>query len=82
MPILHVRNVPEDLYDRIRKRARANHRSITAETIALLQAGLSASPTQEESDDWFERAREFRERMRARGISFDATAAIREDRDR
>jgi cytochrome c5 len=82
MPILHVRNVPDELYERIRTRAATHRRSITAETIALLEAGLSAAPAIGEYDDWFERARQFRERMRARGISFDATAAIREDRER
>ena len=36
MPTLHVRNVPDELYERIRRRARAQNRSISAKVIALL----------------------------------------------
>jgi len=82
MPILHVRNVPEELYERIRARAAAERRSISSEVIDLLGEGLRATPTRAELDDWFERARLFRERLAERGFSFDATAAIREDRER
>jgi plasmid stability protein len=41
MPTLHVRNVPDELYDRIRRRARAQNRSISAEVIALLDRALA-----------------------------------------
>jgi plasmid stability protein len=82
VPILHVRNVPDELYERIRARAAVHRRSITAETVALLEAGLSAEPTSDELEEWWERARRFRERMRLKGVEFDATAAIREDRER
>lgn len=82
MPILHVRNVPDELYERIRARAALHRRSLTAETVALLEAGLRAEPTEDELEDLFERARVLRERLRAQGFSFDATAAIREDRER
>jgi plasmid stability protein len=40
MAILHVRNVPEDLYERIRQRAQAQNRSISAEVINLLRDAL------------------------------------------
>ena len=36
MPILHVRNVPDDLYDRIKKQAAASNRSISAQVITML----------------------------------------------
>jgi plasmid stability protein len=82
MPILHIRNVPGELYERVRTRAATNGRSITAETIALLEAGLKATPTPDEFEEWLEQARQLREELRAQGFSFDATAAIREDRER
>ena len=82
MPILHIRNVPDDLYERVRKRAKTHHRSITTETIALLEAGLRAMPAPHDFDDWLARAERLREELRAQGFSFDATAAIREDRER
>jgi plasmid stability protein len=37
MPTLYVRNVPFDLYEALRKRAKQNGRSIAAEVIALLR---------------------------------------------
>jgi len=37
---LHVRNVPDDLYDRLRKQAEADGRSIGAETVQLLDQHL------------------------------------------
>ncbi len=35
MATLHVRNVPDDLYERLRHRAATKHRSLSAEIIAL-----------------------------------------------
>jgi len=37
MPTLYVENVPEDLYEALRARARARRKSISAEVIDLLQ---------------------------------------------
>ena len=36
MAILHVRGVPDELHELLRKRAAAHHRSLSAEVIALL----------------------------------------------
>jgi plasmid stability protein len=41
MPILHVRNVPSQLYDRIKQQAQAQNRSISAEVIVLLDHALT-----------------------------------------
>ena len=40
MATLHVRNVPDDLYERLRLRAAARHRSLSAEIIELLEGVL------------------------------------------
>lgn len=40
MAILYVRNVPEDLYDRLKQRAKAQRRSLSAEVISLLEWAL------------------------------------------
>jgi plasmid stability protein len=45
MSILHVRNVPPELYERIRRQAQAQNRSISAEVITLLERSLSTSAT-------------------------------------
>ncbi len=40
MPILHVRNVPEDLYERIRRLAQEQNRSISAQVVYLLERAV------------------------------------------
>ena len=45
MPTLYVENVPEDLYEALRKRARQNRTSISAEVIEALTQMV---PTEEE----------------------------------
>ena len=37
MPALHVRNVPEDVLDALRERARFNGRSLNAELVHVLE---------------------------------------------
>ncbi len=44
MATLHVRNVPDDLYELLRERALANDRSIGAEAVQLLQERLASRP--------------------------------------
>jgi plasmid stability protein len=83
MPTLYVENVPKDLYQALRKRARENRTSIAAEVISLLERNV---PTLEE----LRRRREFYDRMaeiRGRepegsGPFSTAEEMIREDRDR
>src|SRR5215475_10664510 len=41
MATLHVRNVPDDLYEELRAAAEADQRSIGAETISLLRGALT-----------------------------------------
>jgi plasmid stability protein len=43
MATLHVRNVPDELYERLRDRATANGRSIGAEAVVLLQSELGTT---------------------------------------
>jgi plasmid stability protein len=83
MPTLYVENVPKDLYEALRKRARAQRRSIAAEVISLLEENI---PTEKE----LARRREVSDRLRK--LKFTPTdpnaeipsslEMIREDRDR
>ncbi len=41
MPILQVRDVPDDLYERLARVAREENRSISQETIVLLRKALN-----------------------------------------
>ena len=45
MPTLYVENVPRDLYEALRGRARARRRSMAAEVVALLEESI---PTERE----------------------------------
>jgi len=45
MATLYVENVPDDLYEALRERAREGHRSIAAEVLALLEQNV---PTEKE----------------------------------
>jgi plasmid stability protein len=40
MAILHVRNIPDSLYERLRIQAETQHRSLSAEVITILQNAL------------------------------------------
>ena len=47
MPTLYVRNVPEEVYERLRERARRNGHSVNAEAVEILReaaAPESATP--------------------------------------
>jgi len=41
MPGLLIKNVPEGLHKRLKRRAARNHRSLTKEALAILEAALS-----------------------------------------
>ena len=40
MPNLYVRNIPDELYDALRERARKNHRTIRAEVLTILEQNV------------------------------------------
>jgi hypothetical protein len=44
MPILHVRNVPDELYENIRRQAQEQNRSISAQVVYLLERAIIESP--------------------------------------
>ncbi len=83
MATLYVENVPDDLYDALRKQARHNRNSIAAEVITLLKENV---PTAEE----LRKRRQFLQKMRelssqrplASGPFPSAEEMVREDRER
>ena len=80
MPILHVRNVPEDLYERIKQQAAARNRSISAQVITLLARAVEEpSRSQNEILEGIQRRRFFQP---ADAGAPDSTALIRQDRSR
>jgi plasmid stability protein len=82
---LYVRDLPEELYEQLKKRAAEEGRSINQEAIRLLRlALLSARPKPDpEFRAWLDWVNEQRERWTREGRKFpDSTTLIREDRDR
>ena len=81
MPLLQVRDFPDDIYAEISFAARKEHRTIAQQTIVLIQKGLGREETNKE------RRRRLIEKCNARVIpdevkAIDDAALIREDRRR
>ncbi len=75
MPVsLSIKNVPDDVAERLRERAKRNHRSIQGELLAILEESMKRRTLTPE---------EVLREVRAPGIETpdEATAMIREDRD-
>ena len=49
MPSLTLKNIPETVMKRLRTQAAARRRSVNSEAIALLEAGVQATPIDPES---------------------------------
>ena len=80
MSILHVRNVPHDLYARIKRRALAQRRSLSAEVITLLEWAID-----EAEADTASRLLSIRNRRSfnpAAAGAPDSTTLLRQDRER
>jgi plasmid stability protein len=50
MPTLHVRSVPEELYNELREKAHESNRSLSAEVVTLLAQALERSRARREHD--------------------------------
>ncbi len=70
MPILTIRNVPDDLYQKLKLSATDRGRSMNSEVIECLREAL-ASRRPRQIEGFLDRARSARERLRARGIVMD-----------
>jgi plasmid stability protein len=80
MSILHVRNVPDDLYVRLQRRADAQRRSLSAEVITLLEWAVEEAERTSEAPLASIRRRRFFDPAAAGAP--DSTALLRQDRDR
>ncbi len=81
MPLLQVRECPEDIYKKIMRVAKSENRTIAQQVVVLLAKSLG----QEESN--IERRKKIIEKIKSRKISeeiksVDSVELIREDRDR
>lgn len=80
MSILHVRNVPEDLYERIKQQAAQSNRSISAQVITMLaRAAETPERSQGEILEGIQRRRFFHPTSVE---APDSTTMLRQDRSR
>jgi plasmid stability protein len=82
MPTLYVENVPKDLYDGLRKRARQNRKSIAAEVISLLDTHIPTVETLKKRRRAYEQLEQIRNSMPIDGPFPTAGEMVREDRER
>jgi plasmid stability protein len=92
MPVtLSIRNVPDDVAERIRSRAKRNHRSVQGELMALISGVTNEMGLQDERREFVSQPLnrklspvEALKQMRALGVRTkdEVTQMIREDRDR
>jgi plasmid stability protein len=83
MPVLYVENVPDDLYQALRKRARQNRKSMAAEVISLLERDIPTAKELQRRREFYKRMGELRALQVGSSIAFPAAEdMIREDRDR
>jgi plasmid stability protein len=83
MPALYVENVPEDIYQALRKRARQNRKSIAAEVISLLERNIPTAKELQGRREFYKRMAELRALQPGGSGPFPtAEEMIREDRDR
>lgn len=79
MPTLHVRNVPESIYDRLRHRAQEHNRSLSAEVVLLLDYALAETAVSQANI--LDRIRRRRFFNPASVNAPDSTTLLREERD-
>ena len=80
MSTLHIRSVPEDLYDQLQALARAHQRSLSAQVIALLERALADEYTRQAQGELLGAIR--RRRFVPPVGAPDSTQLLREDRGR
>ena len=80
---LHIRNVPLDLYKRLRARAEAQRRSLSAEAITLMEMALKQQEIPRQSmAEILERIRKRRETTKLPDDWPGSLELLREDRER
>lgn len=77
MPSITVKNVPADLYERLKQSAQANRRSINAEIIVCIERAVSSRPVDPEVV--IARARRLRERTARYRITDEELGAAKAD---
>ena len=83
MPILYVENIPKELYEALRRRAREHHRSIGAEVLALLEESIPTERELKARQEFLRKLERMRSKKPLSSESFPPTEEMqREDRAR
>jgi plasmid stability protein len=80
MAVLHIRDVPEDLFEQLRMLAQEEQRSLSAQVIALLQQALNMETRRKQQAALLDEIR--RRRFRPSAGVPDTLVFLREDRER
>jgi plasmid stability protein len=80
MPTLHVRSVPDDVYNQLRSLAQVKQRSLSAQVVAMLERALEAEAHQQRQAHLLETIR--RRRFLPPAEAPDSVELLREDRQR
>jgi plasmid stability protein len=82
MATLYVENVPDDLYEAVRRAAKQRRSSIAAEVISVLQANFPTQEQLQKRRELYEYAKRMHKRVSPRNKFPSTEEMIREDRDR
>lgn len=83
MAILHVRDVPNDLYSNLKQLAEANHRSLSAEIIVLLKHAMGQAQVLQDQLDILQKSKQIYAASRPLQSGEEtSTDWLREDRAR
>lgn len=80
MAILQIRDLPDDIYEKLKAEAAREHRSLAQQAVAMLERALAPLPSPKA------RRQELVKEILARDVpvtpGLDPVKAVREDRDR
>jgi plasmid stability protein len=83
MPTLYVENVPDELYEALRERARQNRKSMAAEVLTLLEENVPTAKELAHRTELLQRVRNLHARRSGASGPFPSTEEMqREDRRR
>ena len=82
MPTLYVENVPEELYEALRERARQNRKSIAAEVLTLLEENVPTAKELARRKELLQRVRKLTTRSGSSDPFPTSEEMQREDRPR
>ena len=83
MATLYVENVPDNLYEALRGRARLHRKSIAAEVLSLLEENVPTAQELKSREEFLHRVRRFRSRRPRSAGPFPSSEEMqREDRSR